>query len=236
MPGDQKSGTTRDDAPEADGEPSEGLQARLQLMVLAEPQSVRPLAQVVEECLAAGATAIQLRDKAATTRELYEQGLELLPAIRRHGVLFVVNDRVDVAVALEADAVHLGPEDIPIAAARGIAPAHLLIGYSTDDPERGRRAAAAGASYLGVGAVFGTRSKDGLADEAIGTDRIRQVMRASGLPAVGIGGVTPENAAEVAATGAGVAVLGAVMRAAEPGDVVRQILETTVNTARTTRT
>jgi thiamine-phosphate pyrophosphorylase len=199
-------------------------------MVLTEPQSLRPLAQVVEECLAAGATAIQLRDKAASSRELYEQGLELLPAIRRHGALFVVNDRVDVAVALEADAVHLGPEDIPIVAARRIAPTQLLIGYSTDDPERGRRAAAAGASYLGIGAVFGTESKEGLADEAIGAERVREVMRASGLPAVGIGGVTPANAAEVAATGAGVAVLGAVMRAAEPGDVVRRILASTPRT------
>jgi thiamine-phosphate pyrophosphorylase len=193
-------------------------------MVLTEPQSGRSLRDVVEESLAAGATAIQLRDKAATSRELYEQGLELLPAIRRHAALFVVNDRVDVAVALEADAVHLGPEDIPVEAARRIAPRHLLIGYSTDAPEQGEQAAAAGASYLGVGAVFGTSSKEGLADEAIGTDRLVEVMRASALPAVGIGGVTPENAAEVAATGAGVAVLGAVMRAAEPGEVVRRIL------------
>ncbi len=218
------------------GEEAEGgLQERLQLMVLTEPQRGRSLRDVVEECLAAGATAIQLRDKAASSRELYEQGVELIPAIRRHGALFVVNDRVDVAVALEADAVHLGPVDIPVAAARRIAPAHLLIGYSTDDPEGGRRAAAGGASYLGIGAVFGTRSKEGLADEAIGTGRVREVMKASGLPAVGIGGVTPENAAEVAATGAGVAVLGAVMRAAEPGDVVRrilrQILESTAGVA-----
>ena len=80
--------------------------------------------------------------------------------IRRHGALFVINDHVDVAVALEADAVHLGPEDIPIAAVRGIAPNHLLIGYSTDDPEQGRRAAEAGASYLGIGAVFGTRAPE----------------------------------------------------------------------------
>ena len=224
MPGGRKPGTTRDPTPEAGDDPGSGLQARLRLMVLTEPQRARPLAQVVEECLIAGATAIQLRDKTATTGELYERGLELLPAIRRHGAFFVVNDRLDVAVALEADAVHLGPEDIPIAAARKIAPAHLLIGYSTDDPERGRRAAAAGASYLGIGAVFGSLSKEGLADQAIGTDRLRRVMRASGLAAVGIGGITPENAGEVTTTGAGVAVLGAVMRAAEPGDVVRQIL------------
>lgn len=229
------SATTHDSASGSRDDPEGGLQARLRLMVLTEPQSSRSLADVVEECLAAGATAIQLRDKTATTRELHRQGLELLPIIRRHGALFVVNDHVDVAVALEADAVHLGPEDIPVAAVRRIAPAHLLIGYSTDDPEEGRRAAEAGAGYLGIGAVFGTRSKEGLADEAIGTRRIREVMRASGLPAVGIGGVTPENAHQVAATGAGVAVLGAVMRAAEPGEVVRRILEATTPPATPSR-
>lgn len=212
-----------------------GLQARLRLMVLTEPQAVRPLAQVVEECLLAGATAIQLRDKSATARELYEQGLELRAAIRRHDALFVVNDRVDVAMALEADAVHLGPEDLPIAEARKIAP-RLLIGFSTDDPEAGRAAAAAGASYLGIGALFGTLSKEGLADEAIGTDRLVEVMRVSGLPALGIGGITPETAGKVWATGAGVAVLGAVMRAAEPGNAVRRILETAGRTVPTTRT
>ena len=207
--------------------PDPGLQCRLRLMVLTEPQATRSLTEVVERCLEAGATAIQLRHKGACGRELYEEGLALRPAIRRHGALFIVNDRVEIAIALEADGVHLGPEDIPVAAARAIAPTSLLIGYSTDDPDRARQAAAAGAGYLGIGAVFGTVSKEGLADEAIGAARVREVMRASGLPAVGIGGITPENAAEVAATGAGVAVLGAVMRAAEPGEAVRRILANT---------
>lgn len=193
-------------------------------MVLTEPQEDRALAEVVEDCLAAGATAIQLRDKTATAHELFRQGLELLPVIRRHDALFIVNDRVDVAVALDADAVHLGPEDIPLAAARQSAPGALLIGYSTDDPEVGRWAADAGADYLGIGALFGTRSKEGLADEAIGTGRLAEVMAASGLPAVGIGGVTAENAGLVAATGAGVAVLSAVMRSPTPGEAVRRIL------------
>ena len=233
---DREPGTTRNSTSKHANDEGAGLRSRLRLMVLTEPQRDRPLADVVEDCLTAGATAIQLRDKAATARELYEQGLELRSAIRRHGALFVVNDRVDVAVALEADAVHLGPEDIPVEAARRIAPRHLLIGYSTDEPEKGKQAAAAGASYLGIGAVFGTISKEGLADEAIGTNRLIAVMRASGLPAVGIGGVTPENAAEVAVTGAGVAALGAVMRAADPGDAVRRILEATAGTAGSART
>jgi len=199
------------------------LSERLTLMVITEPQAERSLTEVVEECLDAGATAIQLRDKEAATRALYEQGLALRPAIRRHGALFVVNDRIDVAVALEADGVHLGPEDIPIAAARRIAPSRFLIGYSTDDPADARRAAAEGADYLGVGALFGTASKKGLEDEAIGTKRLCEVVAAGGIPVVGIGGVTSENAARVAATGAGVAVLGAVMRSADPGEAVRRI-------------
>lgn len=199
------------------------LSERLALMVLTEPQAERSLAEIVEACLDAGATAIQLRDKDASTRALYEQGLTLRPAIRRHGALFVVNDRIDVAVALEADGVHLGPEDIPIAAARRITPPHFLIGYSTDDPADAGRAAAKGADYLGVGALFGTASKKGLEDEAIGPERLREVAAAGGIPVVGIGGVTSENAVRVAATGAGVAVLGAVMRSADPGEAVRRI-------------
>ncbi len=199
------------------------LQERLRLMVLTRPLASRSLADVIEECLAAGATAIQLRDKDATARELYEQGLELGPLVRRHGALFIINDRADVAVALAADGVHLGSEDVPVAAVRQIAPPGLLIGYSTDDPDEGRRAAADGASYLGIGAVYGTASKAGLAEEAIGTERVAEVMKASGLPAVGIGGITPGNAAAVAATGAGIAVLGAVMNARRPGDAVRRL-------------
>ena len=108
-------------------------------------------------------------------------------------------------------------------AARRIAPSRFLIGYSTDDPADARRAAAEGADYLGVGALFGTASKKGLEDEAIGTKRLRDVVAAGGIPVVGIGGVTSENAARVAATGAGVAVLSAVMRSAEPGEAVRRI-------------
>jgi thiamine-phosphate pyrophosphorylase len=200
------------------------LQRRLALMVLTEPQERGTLKEIVEECLSAGATAIQLRDKTASTRELYRQGLELRPTIRSHRALFIVNDRVDVALALDADGVHLGPGDLPVAAARRIAPPGMLIGYSTDDDAQARNAAADGASYLGIGAVFGTLSKEGLEHEAIGAARLAEVMEAGGLPALGIGGITTENAAEVAATGAGLAVLSAVVRAADPGAAVRRLL------------
>ena len=107
--------------------------------------------------------------------------------------------------------------------ARRIAPPDFLIGYSTDTTEDAEQAAAAGADFLGVGAVFGTKSKSGLAEEAIGPDRVREVLASPGLPGLGIGGITAANAASVARTGAGVAVLGAVMGAREPAEIVRLI-------------
>ena len=200
---------------------------RLRLMVITKPQPAcgRPLRDVVAECLDAGATAIQLRDKTASARELGALAADLRRLTGDADALLIVNDRLDVALAAGADGVHLGPDDLPVAAARSVAPPHFLIGRSTDDPATARRAAADGADYLGVGAVYGTRSKPGLADEAIGPGRVREVLRAAGLPGVGIGGITPENATAVFETGAGVAVISSVMDAPRPREVVRAFLD-----------
>lgn len=194
-------------------------------MVLTHPRPAcgRPLDEVVAACVRAGATAIQLRDKSATAGALLSaaRGLRAITTAAR--VPLIVNDRLDVALAADADGVHLGPDDLPVSAARALAPPPFLIGYSTDDPSEARRAAADGADYLGVGAVFRTRSKPGLADEAIGPERVRAVLRASGLPCLGIGGVTSDNAASVLATRAGIAVLSAVMSSPDPAAVVRRL-------------
>jgi thiamine-phosphate diphosphorylase len=205
---------------------SPGLAARLRLMIITRPRPAcgRPLQDVVAECCDSGATAIELRDKQATAEGLLRQAESLLPIARASGALLIINDRMDVALAAGTDGVHLGPDDLPVAAARPIAPPGFLLGYSTDDPDEARAAARAGADYLGVGAVYGTRSKPGLEAEAIGPARVRTVLDAAGLPGVGIGGITAENAGAVARVGGGVAVLGAVMGADEPGREVRAIL------------
>ncbi|MGW8282807.1 MAG: thiamine phosphate synthase [Gemmatimonadota bacterium] len=199
------------------------LVERLRLMVLTAPRPAcgRPLALVVRECLEAGATAIQLRDKAATPRELYVTATDLASVVAEFDALLLVNDRFDVAVAAGAQGVHLGPEDLPVSSVRRVSPPGFVIGTSTDDPKAGRRAALAGADYLGIGAVYGTRSKPGLEHESIGPGRVREVLEESGLPGVGIGGITPQNASDVVRAGAGIAVLSAVMDATEPGAVVR---------------
>lgn len=224
-------------------------QPDLRLIVITDAELARPRAldDVVEAALDAGAPALQLRDKTAMPAELYRQALRYRELTRRHGALLFINDRLDVALAAGADGVHLGPEDLPVDAAReaveragqaersnrggsaGAPPSsrRFLIGYSTDDPETARRAEAAGADYIGCGAVFGTSSKAEVGDERIGTDRLAEVATAVGIPVVGIGGITTANVAEVAATGAsGVAVIGAVMQAEDVRTAVRRLLQT----------
>lgn len=210
-----------------DGVTTPDLRERLRLMVVTKPRPAcgRPLADVVAECVAAGATAVELRDEEADGRRLFRIAEALQKVLEETGALFLVNDRPDVAFATGADGAHLGPDDLPIEAVRRIVPDSFLLGYSTDSPREARRAAAAGADYLGVGAVYGTRSKPGLAEEAIGPGRVRAVLEAAGLPGVGIGGIRAENAAAVAGAGAGIAVLGAVMDAPRPGEAVRRLLE-----------
>lgn len=188
---------------------------------LAEPRSID---EIVRAALEAGAPAIQLRDKTADARALYDQAVRLRMLTHRFGALLFVNDRLDVALAAQADGAHIGPHDLPLQAARRAAPAPFLLGTSTDDPEQAKLAQAAGASYIGCGAVFGTSSKD-VAGEQIGTKRLRRVVESVDIPVVAIGGVDVQNVREAARTGAaGAAVIRAVMAADHVGRTVTALL------------
>jgi thiamine-phosphate pyrophosphorylase len=185
----------------------------------------RDLLHVVRLCLEAGAPAVQLRDKTATARELYEQAVRLRALTTEYGALLFINDRLDIALASGADGVHLGPVDIPLEAARRATPDHFLIGISTDDPGTARRAEAAGADYIGCGAVFRTSTKTEVGDEKIGPEGLAAVANAVSIPVVGIGGINVENAPDLSATGAtGIAVVGALMTAADPQAATRQLM------------
>jgi thiamine-phosphate pyrophosphorylase len=199
----------------------------LRLIVITDRAAAapRPVRGIVATALAAGAPAIQLRDKEATPAELLQQTYELLALVRARGARLFVNDRLDVALAAGADGVHLGPDDLPVAVARRIAPPGFFIGYSTDDPRLALDAERDGASYIGCGAVFGSSTKHDVAGEHIGTARLDEVARAVTIPVVGIGGITVSNIAQVAATrAAGAAVVSAVMSAADPAAVTRELL------------
>lgn len=158
-----------------------------------------------------GATMVQLRLKDADARVLVKVARALVEALP---VPVLVNDRMDVALAAGAAGVHLGADDMPVAAARAIAPEGFIIGVSVgSDAEV---AGAAGADYAGIGPVFGTMSKHD-AGVAIGPGGFARLAGLAGLPAVGIGGVTPGNAAQViAAGGSGVAVISALLGTPDP--------------------
>ena len=195
--------------------------------MLARP---RALSDVVREALAAGAPTVQLRLKSASARELLEAAQTLMPIVRSAGALFIVNDRLDVALAAGADGVHLGPDDPPVKDVRRVADARsgvadtFIVGYSTDTTDEAARAEAEGADYLGVGAVYATANKSDAGD-VIGLKGLRRVVKAVSIPVVAIGGITPERAPAVAKTGAcGSATIGAVMSAAEPAEAVRELL------------
>lgn len=169
----------------------------------------------VGDVLEAGVTAVQLRAKECSTATLVQMARTLAANCRRRGALFIVNDRLDVALACGADGVHLGPDDLPLAAARAIAGPHFVIGASAGTVEEAVAAEAQGADYLGVGSVFHTLSKED-AGSPIGVEGLRQVVQATPLPVVAIGGITAENAAFTLVAGAvGVAVIRAVWDAPE---------------------
>ncbi|MHB1132091.1 MAG: thiamine phosphate synthase [Chloroflexota bacterium] len=188
---------------------------RLDLYVITDSKLSlgRSDAEVVREAIAGGATIIQLRDKHAGGKHLVEVGRQLRAITREAGVLFVVNDRVDVALAVEADGVHVGQDDMPADLVRRLIGPGMILGVSAATVAEAERAKADGADYLGVGALFATATKDD-AGTPTGLAVIGEIKRALGLPIVGIGGINHRNAADVIRAGAdGVAVISAVVSA-----------------------
>jgi thiamine-phosphate pyrophosphorylase len=172
--------------------------------------------------LAGGAALLQYRAKALAPEVALGQARELAAACREHGALFIVNDALDLALACGADGVHLGRDDMDVAAARARWP-HGVIGVSCyAQPEAARAARAAGASYVAIGSVFPSATKPGAVRaplEAIGIAR-----RAGGLPVCAIGGITPVNARDAVAAGADmVAVISALFEAPDVADAARRL-------------
>jgi len=174
--------------------------------------------------LAGGARLLQLRLKDAGARELLAAATAIAPLARRHGALFLVNDRPDVARAAGADGVHLGQDDLPVAAARRVLGPDAIVGVSTHDLDEARAADAAGADYLGVGPIYATASKTGALPPR-GPALVRAVRAEIRRPLVAIGGITPETAAAVLAAGAdSVAMIAALVDTPDPAAAVRDLL------------
>ncbi|MFQ5846415.1 MAG: thiamine phosphate synthase [Candidatus Methylomirabilales bacterium] len=167
--------------------------------------------EVAEQALEGGAPMIQLRDKRGDLRSLYEEAVAIRGLCRQRGARFIVNDRLDLALAVEADGVHLGQEDVPARLARPLLMPGMFLGISTHSVEEAEEAEAAGADYIGFGPVFATGTKAGTRPP-VGLDGIRRVRAAVRVPVLAIGGITAERAQAVIEAGAdGLAVISAIV-------------------------
>ncbi len=170
--------------------------------------------EVAEAAIRGGADVIQLRDKAASGGTLYRVALALRNLTREAKVPLIVNDRLDIALAADADGVHLGQKDLPAAVARNIMGPGRILGVSADTLEEALLAEKDGADYLGVGPVFEARETKADAGEPLGLERIARIRKHCRLPIVAIGGIDAHNARQVREAGAdSAAVISAIVAA-----------------------
>lgn len=182
----------------------------------------RSLFSIVELALRGGVNVVQYREKEASTRQMIEEAKSLLDLCLQYGALFVVNDRVDVALAVNAPSVHLGQEDMSLPLARKILGPDVIIGISASSVQEAKEAEKQGADCIGASAVFATPTK--AEAPALGLEGLAQICQAVSIPVIGIGGLNTDNAASVLAVGArGVAVVSAIMAADNPEEAARRL-------------
>jgi len=185
----------------------------------------RSHAAQAQAAILGGATVIQYREKLGNTRQLIDEASAVRDVCRELGTTFIVNDRVDVALAVGADGVHVGQEDMPAISARRLIGPDMLLGVTVGNAAQARQAQADGADYLGTDPVFFTGSKPD-AGPPIGVDALAEICRAVRIPVVGIGGINAGNVAQVMQAGAaGAAVISAVVSAPDMNAAARRLRE-----------
>lgn len=180
------------------------------------------LPSVVEQAIAGGVTMVQLREKDCSSRVFYETALRVQEVTRCYNVPLMINDRLDIALAVDADGLHIGQSDLPAAVARRILGDGKLLGVSAGTVEEARRAVADGADYLGVGAIFPTDTKEDA--DAVGIEGLKQIRAAVDVPIVGIGGLKENNLTLMKGAGMdGIAVVSAIVGQKDPRGAAQQL-------------
>jgi len=179
--------------------------------------------EMANQIIRGGARIIQLRDKITIKKNLLLIAQELKNICAENNVLFIMNDALDIALAVGADGLHLGQEDLPVNIARKLSPIDMLIGCSVDNATQAKKAVADGADYVAVGAIFPTPTKD---TTVVGLEVLRQVKQSTSAPLVAIGGITNNNLAEVKKAGAdSIAIISAILNADSPEKSTREIIK-----------
>lgn len=193
--------------------------------------SGRTTLEIVKAAVRGGATCVQLREKTCPTLEFIEQAQSVKEYLREHNIPLIINDRLDVAQAVQADGVHLGQTDMPFGMAKAILKDSMIIGISAESLEDAIKAEKGGADYIGVSPIFATPTKTDTAPP-LGLEGLRKIRKAVRLPLVGIGGLNKDNAGEVIKNGAdGIAVVSAIVAADDPEKAAGE-LKKIINQAR----
>ncbi len=198
------------------------------LYVIIDPEAClgRDVLQVARQALEGGASMLQWRDKRREKRAQLAEVQALRELCAEHGALLFVNDHADLALAAGADGVHLGQDDAPVEEVCRVAPAGFMVGASTNNVSEALEAESAGASYVAIGSIYPTKSKDPERTRAASPERLSEVKAAVSVPVVAIGGIDASNIEEVVRAGAdAVAVISAVCGADDPQSASRELVE-----------
>lgn len=186
------------------------------------------LCQTVENAIWGGVTMVQLREKNLDSRKFYQEALCLKELTSRYHIPLIINDRLDIALAVDADGLHIGQTDLPANVAREILGPNKLLGVSVETVTQAESAKAMGADYLGVGAVFPTSTKDDASSVSLQT--LGKIRNTIGLPVVAVGGISPKTIPLLYHSGIdGIAVVSAIMGAKNPKSASEKLYEMVKN-------
>ncbi len=183
----------------------------------------RPLLEVVEQAVKGGVTVVQLREKDCSSKDFYEEAVKLKKLLSSYSVPLIINDRLDIALAVDAEGLHIGQHDIPYPIARKLLGKNKIIGLSIENLKDMERANEWDVDYIGLSPVFNTSTKTDTA-KALGLEGVRQLTNISKHPSVGIGGINHFNAASILQAGAnGLAVVSAIMSQPDPMEAAKEL-------------
>ncbi|MBE6513307.1 MAG: thiamine phosphate synthase [Methanobrevibacter olleyae] len=179
---------------------------------------------IIEEAIKGGTTVVQLREKTASTKEFYELALKVKEITLKYDVPLLINDRIDIALAVDCEGVHIGQDDMPADIAREIIGEDKILGVSASTVEEAKKAEKDSADYIGSGAVFPTATKDDA--DSVSKEELKEIVDSIDIPVVAIGGIAVENASTLKGSGiAGFSVVSAIMSAEDPKEASRKLKE-----------
>ncbi|MCK1984193.1 MULTISPECIES: thiamine phosphate synthase [Peribacillus] len=193
-------------------------------LVTEESLAIEELTKIIAESVSGGVSIVQLREKNNSSLSFYNKASALKQLLNELSIPLIINDRVDIALAVAADGIHIGQDDLPLPVVKKMVPEDMIVGVSVSTLEEALEAERNGADYIGVGSVFPTKTKQDATLMAIGD--LEEICRSVSIPAVAIGGITADNISELSASGlSGTAVVSAIMNAESPKNASESLLK-----------